>query len=233
LLTRNFIIKYSKGFVAVSNEILALSHIKKYKKDNIVIPNSLNLVEYPILKRSDKGNVIPHILFMGTFDYPWHGIDKIIQLAQKTEDKLFFHIIGSDGKNYIDLKNVKFYGYLSREEYTKIVSKCDIGIGTLALHRKKMNETSALKVLEYLAYGLPIIIGSNDTAFFNIKRLPKWVLKLPNKENNVLENIDRIVDFCYEIKNYVVCHKDVEKYIDSLKLEKQRMEFFKKILQEA
>ena len=65
---------------------------------------------------------------MGTSDYPWHGIEKIIELAKKTENELFFHIIGLNSTNYPNLKNVKFYGYLMQEDYEKIIEKCDIGI---------------------------------------------------------------------------------------------------------
>jgi len=46
------------------------------------------------------------------------------------------------------------------------VKRADVAIGALATYRKGMKETSTLKVREYLAYGLPVILDHHDPDFF-------------------------------------------------------------------
>ncbi|MDO9578466.1 MAG: glycosyltransferase [Candidatus Cloacimonadales bacterium] len=227
LLTRWIIFKYAKGIISVTDELLSKHYMNKYKKPSLVIPNNLILKNFKILKKSN--NKIPNLVFMGTSDYPWHGIEKIIELAKETENELFFHIIGSEDTNYPNLKNVKFYGYLLRKDYEKIIEKCDIGISTLSLHKINMNEASSLKLREYLAYGLPSIIGYRDTAFIN--SIPKWILEIPNEESNLLYNKNRIIDFCNRMKDVIVTHEESKKYIDSKLIEKNRMNFMENLIQ--
>jgi len=226
LLTRWIIFKYVKGIISVTYELLSITYMNKYKKHSLVVPNSLILNDFTILKKCY--NKIPQLVFMGTSDYPWHGIEKIIELAKETENELFFHIIGSNGTNYLTLKNVQFYGYLLREDYEKIIEKCNIGISTLSLHKKCMNEANSLKLREYLAYGLPSIIGYKDTAFMD--NIPEWILELPNEKNNVLDYKDKIIEFCYKMKNVIVTHDESKKYIDSVLIEKSKLSLMENLV---
>ncbi|MCK4655075.1 MAG: hypothetical protein KAU01_11595 [Candidatus Cloacimonetes bacterium] len=228
LITRNKIYKNIDGFVTVTDEIANLPHILKWEKPSISIPNSINIIKYPILKKKSKSK-IPHVLFIGTPNHPWHGIDKILDLAIRTENKLFFHIVGMDKRNYLTLSNVKFYGHLTKDKYQEIVTLCQIGIGSLAFHRLGINEACPLKIREYLTYGLPIIIGYSDTAFVTSK-LPEWVLELPNESNNISNNVDLILKFCKKMKNRIIHHDEIKNYIDSNILERKKLVFFKKII---
>jgi len=78
--------------------------------------------------------------------------------------------------------NVKAHGFLSFSRYVPILADADVGIGALALHRNRMNEASPLKVREYLALGLPAIIGYEDTDFPDGA---PFLLCLPNEESNI------------------------------------------------
>jgi hypothetical protein len=227
-MTKSLIYKNIVGFVAVTDEIANLPHILKWKKPSISIPNSIDINNYKTQKIS-KSNNISNILFMGNLDHEWNGIDKIIDLAKKTVGKLYFHIIGLNNKYRTDFENIKFYGYLQKKEYLEIVKKCDIGLGTVALHRKQMFEACPLKVREYLAYGLPIIIGYSDATFVNSK-LPEWVLELPNENNNISNNVGLILEFCKKMKNRIIHHDEIKNYIDSNILEINKLVFFKKII---
>ena len=230
-ITKQLLYKKAAGFIAVSSEIKNLDYLQKFKNKVEVIPNSINLIKYNVQKEKKNNNVI-NILFMGNLEHEWNGIDKVFELAKKTVGKLNFHIIGLNKKYKTDFENIKFYGYLQKEEYLEIVRKCDIGLGTVALHRKKMYEASPLKVREYLAYGLPIIIGYSDTAFVK-SILPEWVLELPNENNNVSNNIDLILKFCKKMKNRIIHHEEINGYIDSNILERKKLIFFKKILRDV
>jgi len=227
LLTKNKIYKNIDGIVTVSDEIANLPQIAKWNKPSISIPNSIDIRKYPILKKKCK-NKTPNILFLGTPDHLWHGLDKILDLAKTTKDKLFFHIVGIDNLNSNNLPNVKFYGHLTKNDYQEIVALCHIGIGSLAFHRLGVI-ASPLKVREYLAFGLPIIIGYSETAFAGFE-LPEWVLELPNEQNNVTNNVEQILQFCEEMKNRIVSHEESKKYIDSMLIEKKKLEFMKNLL---
>ena len=229
LLTRSMIYKNTDFFVSVTDEIALLPYISKWERPTITIPNSINIINYPILKKETK-DIIPQILFIGTPNHPWHGLDKILDLAKRTENQLFFHIIGMDQQSQLSSSNVKFYGHLKKEKYQAIVRLCHIGIGSLAFHRLGINEACPLKIREYLSYGLPIIVGYSEAAFVN-DQLPEWVLELPNENNNISNNVDSILKFCHEMKNRIIHHDEVKNYIDSNILEKKKLNFISKIIE--
>lgn len=231
LITRNMILSRAQGFVSVSEEIGKLPHFSRFKKKIITIPNSIDLEEFPVLKRK-KNNSRPVIIFLGKPGYVWHGIDKIIRLAASTRRDLEYHVVGYEKPSSVVPENIKFHGYLNMGAYRDIIKRCDIGLSTLALHRKNLNEASSLKCREYLAYGLPVITGYKDTAFLHGKK-PAWILEIPNTENNVLDNVNAIIEFSYRHKDYIVTHQEISKYIDAKVLEEKKMKFFKEIISHA
>ena len=83
----------------------------------------------------------------------------------------YIHLIGNLTEeqekiiSQLNTENIVVHGSLSTSEYFRIASKCDIGIGSLALFRKNLNEASTLKVREMLAMGLPVYSGHKDSAF--------------------------------------------------------------------
>ena len=92
------------------------------------------------------------------------------------------------------------------------------------MHRKKQEEASPLKVREYIALGLPVILPYKDTAF--IDGCPDWVLELPNAPSTFekSETINLIRDFCIKNKDRVVTHAESASYIDSYGLEGAKLE---------
>ena len=70
------------------------------------------------------------------------------------------------------------------------MSAADVAIGTLSLHTKQMEEACPLKVREYLAWGLPVIIGYKDTEFPAPDTA--FLLQLPNNPTNVHDHLDQI-----------------------------------------
>lgn len=229
-LTNKHLENISLGFVSVTYELKKTLSLNNNQRI-IVIPNSISFLNNIESKIINKNRIIPNLVFIGSPNQEWHGLDKIIELAKKTEGKLNFDIIGFNSTKEI-YSNIIFHGYLTKEKYKTIILNCDIGIGTLGLHRKNMDEACPLKVREYLLYGIPIIIGYTDTAFLN-KEVETWILKLDNYENNVIDNIQKIIDFSYKNKNTLVCNKISNKYISSQILEEKRLNFFREVLNEC
>ncbi len=216
------------GKVCVTEELKEKEMQFNANIPTIALPNPLYSIDNRMSGEIHLGKIIPQLVFIGSPGQPWHGIDKIIQLATATVGKLDINIIGMEKPVMSVPENIHFCGYLSKEQYDKYLQEADVGIGTLALHRKHMNEACPLKIREYLAYGLPIIIGYKDTAFLNIGK-KEWLLELPNIESNVMDAVDDIVAFANKVKGYKVNPDEVE-FMSSRKIEEQRIEFFSKFL---
>ncbi len=226
-LTRNVLFSNISGLVSVTHEIINNHPVKKFHKPSVVIPNGIELSDFPILARN-KTNVLPALVFMGINNYEWHGVDKVIRLAKLAKGDLVIHVVGLDRPNLEIPDNIIFHGFLLRSKYEKVLHESDVAIGTLALHRKNMNEACPLKVREYLAYGLPVIIGYNDTAFIGRDR-PPWLLQIPNEENNIENNLNLIIKFARKMRGRTVPRNEVEKYINATSLEDKRLNFFERI----
>lgn len=228
--TRHLLLDRVSGLVSATVDIVNRPEFVKFHKPIKFIPNSIILDEYPILKKIPAGKLI-NLVFLFSRSYPWNGLDKLYPLALKTLGLCQFHLIGKIDSEMKFPKNVITHGYLQKKEYHKIIAGCQLGLGPLALHRKEMDNSSPIKVREYLAYGLPIIIAYDDSAFGNSLPYPPWVLKLPNNETNVLENIKVILDFCMAHKNTVLTHEQVSPFIAASRWEKERINFFGQVLE--
>lgn len=217
---RFLLMSVAHGKVCVTYELAKREMRKDPKIPSIVIQNAL-MGEYH--RREQKIHDVPVLLFIGTPNQEWHGVDKVLELAKHTVDSLHFIIIGPDLKNMKLSSNVEAYGILAKSEYNKFLNAADVGISTLALHRIGLNEACSLKTREYLSWGLPVIIGYEDTAFIG-KNDCKWICKLPNIEENVSHNIGLIKDFAYKAKDMCVT-EDMLKDMTVDCLEKKRLSF--------
>src|SRR5690606_17477311 len=125
----------------------------------------------------------------GSPGIPWHGMDKVEQLAELLPE-IDFHIVGVK-KEGVTLNNLYYHGYLNGQNVELLYKQMDIGLGTLALHRKGMNEACPLKCREYAAHGLPLIIGYKDLDFSG----QPFVLEISNREDNIKEGLTEIKQF--------------------------------------
>ena len=117
---------------------------------------------------------------------------------------------------------------MSYEDYVKILEKCHICIGTLALHINNMIEACPLKVREYLAHGFPVIIGYKDTAFLN--NTSDFILELDFSNDEVAEHhIQKIKEFVESKKNRIVKKEELST-TDIYSLEEKKINFIKNLL---
>ena len=224
LYGREKILNSCDGFLAVSHEIARL--YKSYMKPIEVIANGI-IFDSSHSLHAARNNTRLQFIFAGTQNQDWHGVDKIINLA-KTLNDCDFHLVGIDNSR-TPIDNVFFHGPLSQHELDALYPKMDIGLGTLALHRNNMKEASPLKVREYLAFGLPVIIGYQDTDLAGCS----FVLNIGNYENNVIENTEEITIFAREWQGHRVARQNVEPLLSMLTKEKKRLEFFERITHSA
>lgn len=167
-------LKQVKAAICVTSDICTYQE-KRGNTRTFLYPNGIKLSNNMQLKDTRKLDEI-NILFMcGTFS-PWHGLDLLIKSVKKYNNFLHknnvkIHLVGKLLKkekeliSQYGLENIFIlHGSLDEENYIKIIEKSDIGLDSLALFREGLKEGAALKVREYLAYGLPVYSAYKDTA---------------------------------------------------------------------
>lgn len=225
-LTRGIILRRTSGLVCLSRELANSPGIAIYQKPIEVIGDGVDLAYTQPLKAPN--NRRPHLVFIGSPDAPWQGVDKLVLLANLLPD-LSIHVIGYDYLDKFDVlpANLILHGYLETDQYKKVLAKMDLAMSSLALHRIGMNESSPLKTRECLAYGLPIILPYVDTDLHDLDC--DFILEIPNTEDNVKTHADLIRDFAYRMRGRRADQEILVSRIDSRQKELVRLSFFDKI----
>jgi len=221
LITRDKTLIHINGFVCVSYELK--DKFIKYGKPIRIIANGINVEEYKYYL--EMKNKKPRLVFIGSPHQSWHGIDKIEKMAEYF-NRFEFYIIGVSKKN---TNNISYLGYLPNQEATKIISKCDVGIGTLSLYKTALEEASPLKTRQYFACALPVIYAYKDS---DIEGEKDFYLELENGENNM--DYSQIENFVKKVYGESVYREKAREFaVDKLdygKKEKVRIAFFDRIL---
>lgn len=231
VMTRHKTLGNASGLVFVTNELQKNKRFSKFNKESIVVSNGIEKLKKP--KHPGKYKT-PTCVFIGSPQQPWHGVEKILYLAQKLP-KTHFRFIGFTKEKIpnnfrkFNNNNIFFHGYLDQRESNKIISKAHVGIGTLSLHVKEMEEACSLKVRQYVANGLPTILGYKDTDLSNTNS--PYILQLDNTPDNVKKGLEKIKKFIAKSVRYKP--EDVKKElfpkVAAEKKEAERLEFFKKV----
>jgi len=107
----------------------------------------------------------------------WHGYDRLIKAIKQLESENIHHIhfklVGNGDAliklkqlaKEIDVNNIEFTGELFNEDLSRAFENAHIGISSLGLHRKGLDEASDLKTREYMARGLTTIGVGSDPDF--------------------------------------------------------------------
>lgn len=173
-ITGKVAVKNSLMVVGVTKEIAIYENEERgLNKPIAVYPNGIEVEKIEVTEDNRVDNEY-NILFMCSYFSEWHGLDILLNSINdsNTNKNFFIHLVGNLSEHQI--KNIKknkykqriiIYGALSKFEYLKIVSKCDVGLGSLAMFRQDLKEGSTLKVREMLAMGLPVFSGHKDAAF--------------------------------------------------------------------
>lgn len=226
-MTRGLLLRRAQGLIFVTSELQRSPSFAAYQGQSAVISNGIQLSEYPIVPA--PGNPRPRLVFIGTSGQIWQGVDKVVKLAG-LEPGWDFDVIGVRmGEDMAGAAavppNVRWHGPLDHSSALQVMASADIGIGTLALHRKAMNEACALKLREYLALGLPVIYGNEDA---DVDAIPELALRIPNTETNVTTDIRRIESFVEASRGRRVPRSAVG-HLDTQVKEGQRLDFLRQM----
>ena len=221
--------------ILVVNEEVKKIVIDYYNIQNekiLVIPNGVEISLFKGTKTYDKKLV----LFSGVM-YKHRGIDVLLEAAPKVIEKVpeaKFILLG-DGDEMNEMKNIAnqkkiakniiFTGWINRDKIPQELKNASIGIGPLKLTTVTKNALP-IKVLEYMASGLPIIAkrgtlpkdilddGKNGFFIDNNEELEeKLILLLNNLELNKQmskKSIEMIQKFSWEkiIESIIQIHKN-------------------------
>ncbi|HEY1202196.1 MAG TPA: glycosyltransferase [Niastella sp.] len=214
------------GFIGVTDEITDY-YRDAYGHPALTIGNGFDLDSYPIASIPRfSPQPRPQIVFVGSPDQPWHGVDKFYELSACLPD-MDFHLIGPTYQAAVEANSKNFieHGFMDKAALTELYSKMDIAVGSLAMHRNGLNEATPLKVREYGAFGLPMILAYRDTDLSG----REFVLEIDNTEDTITKNIDRIRTFIADWKNRRVEREKVAPLIDYKHKEKRRLDFMMQI----
>lgn len=219
-MTRGALLRRARGMVSVTSEIAARPHFARFGKPMRVIANGIDLAGVEPLPAPTGER--PRLVFLGAPWCPWHGVDKVVELARRCPD-WDFDIVGLHAGEFDADRpaNIRFHGYLTRAEYEGPLAHADVAIGTLALHRKGMDEASPIKVREYLAYGIPTIIGYQDTDFPDGA---EFICRIPNTPDNVVDHLEEIRDFVARMQGVRVPREAIA-HLDAGRKERERLQF--------
>lgn len=221
-LTKKYLYSRIDGAIYVTRELLNVNEFEINDEiPKTTISNGVNLSRIKSLpqRKEDK----PGLFFVGNPNQSWNGIAELIEFAEKNTD-ISIHIVGETGET--SLSNVFFYGLLTPIEYRSIADKCIAGVGTLNLKIKKMQEASPLKVREYLALGLPVILKYHDT---DLNARNPYVLQLPPDGRPLAAFESEIRLFLQEWAKKRVSNLEILD-LDVANKESSRLEFFEEIM---
>lgn len=199
--------KKSLAIVGVTPEIteyeIKLSGLPT--KISFTCPNGIH-VNAVKLSENKKDARLVNCLISANFR-TWHGLDRLISGLDKTHNKppIIFHLVGESYVlntliEEINRKNLsahfRTYGHLNHLVIDKIADFCDIGIGSLGLHRMSLKQASVLKNREYCARGLPFAYSFEDCDFPNNL---EFILQLPPNDTPI--DIIKLYSFAYKFKD--------------------------------
>lgn len=225
-LTRGFTINSAGGIILPTHE-LKKTIFSRPETPVRVISNGVDFNHSEPLPPTQ--NSTPVITLVGTPGMAWHGADKLFKLAEFCPD-LTVNIVGYDAR---DIKlpvppNLRLCGFLSKEGVRDILKDTDVACGSLAYHRIHMEEACVLKIREALAFRIPVILAYRDTDLDEITS--EFILKIPNTENNILENIEKIRSFAYAMTGKRADVRSIVPRLDQRQKERMRLEFLQQIL---
>jgi glycosyltransferase involved in cell wall biosynthesis len=147
------------------------------------------------------GKKLNLLCIAASFD-PWQGLDRVLKgLSRyaKRQPSVHLVVVGDVSAENHHLKNllagkenvdVTFLGKLYGSRLEEVFQSTHLAFSPLAMFRKQIAGGSSLKTREYLARGLPFVIGHEDP---DLHGANKYFLSVPPDESPV--DMDQVVEF--------------------------------------
>lgn len=193
------VLRQARFGIAVTNEIAKYEEKRAKGYKCFVISNSIDTMDVKLNKFRPKEL---NMVMLLSSEYPWHGVNRIMEGIKnyKGEFEFSLSLIGNlkdSTKNYIKINKldnlVKLYQPLIGDQLDEIMSDSTIGIGSLSLFKANLIEASPLKTRDYLARGLPAVVGYHDTDLEKHEEFKPYYLKVPADDTPI--NMEEIISF--------------------------------------
>lgn len=202
-----------KKWITIS-EFLKNGYINLGADENkiVVLPDAVDL---DLFKRPNQ--VIPqfntkfiNIVYAGHL-YDYKGIPTILKAAKLLPD-FQFHIIGglpddiSKQQQRVlsnNLQNVHIYGHFQQKEVPKFLHSADVLLLTHTLNHPAANFTSPVKLAEYLASEVPVVV-SDIPALRDWLKDDEVIFTIPDNPVSLADGIKRAVGLSEEDKRAMI-----------------------------
>lgn len=211
----------SRALIGVTNEIV---NYQKQRTNTLHLPsltltNGIEVKNLPIRKIPLLNHTELNLLMICGVAANWHGVDILLRSIQsyKGEIKIHLKLIGNFDGFYLQLvrelgisPNVTFLNHLSGDALDEEFNNAHLAIGSLAMNRIGLTEGATLKVREYLARGIPFVLGYKDTDLQGNERIAKFYHQLDISAIELLDfnEVLAFVKNVYAIKNHNVIMRD-------------------------
>ncbi len=139
-----------------------------------------------------------HLAFIASADASWHGKDRILAGidAYTGPVKLHLHVVAptTERPGSIERRGsatVHHHGILRGSDLTRVYERSTVAVAGLAQSRRGLRVACTLKVREYVARGLPFVLGHQDA---DVNDDSPFVLRVADDETPL--DMERVVDFC-------------------------------------
>lgn len=139
----------------------------------INIVNGVDVEALPLHVQPQNENEV-HLLALASMSH-WQGYDRLIRaMAEwKGQERVVLHLAGKEGDGSLAAwlklaeelgvqENVTFEGELHGEALNALADRCDAGVGSLSIRKRKVSRVITLKLREYMARGLPFLYEMED-----------------------------------------------------------------------
>lgn len=226
--TRSRVLRPVAGFVTVTHELGG--RFANWQRPTLVVGNSISLADFPSLPAAPSADPL-RLIFLGTPGSPWHGLERVVELAQILPE-FQFDVVGLDAAAWQKQvpagpqpENLTLHGNLSRRDYEPLLSGATAAIGSLALYKNGMDEACPLKVREYLAFGLPVLAAYEDT---DVPAGADHFLRLPNDTSALASHREKIAGWLNRWRGHRVPRATIA-HLDTADKEQRRLAFITRI----
>lgn len=192
----------------------------------IVTTNGIDVKKYIQMSHSPENYSVINLVAVANISF-WHGLDRVIRglalyykNANLHDPKIIFNVVGN-GEHLETLKqlskelnvdsHINWHDVLKGENLENLLLQCNIAIGSLGVHRIKVNIASPLKHREYCALGIPFVFAHEDPGF--PVGFP-FALRVPATDDPL--DIKEIVNWYFNIqKNYPDYPNLMRKYAEA------------------
>lgn len=199
------ILQNCRGIIAVSDEIrrFELERLST-PMSSATIPNGVDVESMPCTSFKPFDGKTLDLIFLASFLRPWHGLERVIASLNHYSGhvRIQLHVVGNVRPEELkgiswDEARIHFHGPKTGQELAEMMPEMNLALSTMALYRKNLKETSALKTSEYTAMGMPFLLAYQDPDLSAVDEERRFHLSFQN-DDSLLE-MKEVIDFAQDM----------------------------------